>query len=222
MHLTPRLQLAAQLASDARHTIDVGCDHGYLSIAMMEQGGIHGFASDIRWGPLQALRKNIRRYHLEQKITPVLCPGLAVFGPKDGDTICICGMGGEMIAQILAQAPWTRTASCRLILQPMTNGPYLRRFLWEQGYGVDRECLAREGRHLYCVLSVRGGRAQPKMPDHWLFTAAMERDARFIEYVRWQIVRYEKILRGKEMAQQTVEEEEKILAILKEYTHAIR
>ena len=89
MALTPRLRLAAELCGSPRAVIDVGCDHAYLCVQLIEQGVQHAFASDIRPGPLEAAKETIRTAGLEDRITPMLCPGLEAFGPEDADAIFI-------------------------------------------------------------------------------------------------------------------------------------
>ena len=126
MKLTPRLALAARLSAGGKRILDIGCDHAYLSIALVQGGAEHAYASDLRPGPLAAARANIAALGLESRITPVLSPGLEAFGPEDGDTVVLCGMGGELMVQILESAPWTLTGDHVLVCQPMTHGNVLR------------------------------------------------------------------------------------------------
>ena len=66
----------------------------------------------------------------------------------------IAGMGGELIAQILSEAPWTKDPEKRLILQPMTTAPELRKWLGEQGYAIEQEkCAVADGKP-YSVMQV--------------------------------------------------------------------
>ena len=169
MELTPRLALAARFCEKSRRIIDVGCDHGYLCLALVGQGAEHAYASDLRAG-------------LTDKIDAVLCPGLAAFSPEDADTVVICGMGGETIAAILAAAPWTKSGAHRLVLQPMTCGDRLRRWLAEHGYTVEDEALAREGRRLYTVLLARGGGVPEGGENRYLFTQHLTKDPLFSLY----------------------------------------
>jgi len=220
MQLTPRLLLAAQLCAGAQRVIDVGCDHGYLPIYLVQHGIRQAYASDIRPGPLASARENIEKYGLEQQIRPILCPGLEAFGPEDADTVMICGMGGEMIADILAAAPWTADGKHTLVLQPMTNAPKLRAFLAEHGYTVEAEALAKEGRHLYCVLRARGGMPPMGREQHWIFTEKMLADPLFPDYLQREMTRLQRVVEGKRLAGQDAGEEEQILQTLKEYVDA--
>lgn len=222
MALKPRLRLAAELCGTPKAVIDVGCDHGYLCAYLVQNGVGHAYASDIRPGPLGAAQETIRAAGLEDRITPVLCAGLEAFGPHDADTVVICGMGGETIAEILEAAPWTARGEHRLVLQPMTQAPRLRRWLREHGYRILQERLAREGKRLYCLLEVRGGTPAPDAGAYGdLFTESLRQDPLFFRFAELQLARCRKMIAGRGDAAQTAEEEElrTMLKILKEQTN---
>ena len=84
-----------------------------------------------------------------------LCDGLRAIGPEEVDAVSIAGMGGETIADILAQAPWTKERL--LALQPMTSLPELRHWLQRNGYRILREHVALDQGTIYLVMSVTGG-----------------------------------------------------------------
>ncbi len=220
MELTPRLALAARFCLPCRAVIDVGCDHAYLCIHLVEQGARRAFASDIRPGPLAAAKDHIVSRGMENRVRAVLCPGLEAFGPQDADTISICGMGGEMIASILEAAPWTAAGCHKLVLQPMTNGHKLRRWLEENGYAIEREALAREGDRLYVVLQAIGGKPDPcGAENRYLFTENLYADPLFPEYLEKLRLKYEKSRRGKAQAGHDTSEEDAILKRLEECAH---
>ncbi len=163
MDLSPRLQgIADQVPAGARFA-DVGTDHGYLPVWLILQGRIaRAIASDLRAGPLQRARETATQYGTADRMDFRLCDGLTGISPDEADTIAIAGMGGETIAMILSAAPWTR--QCRLLLQPMTAGEDLRRWLGENGYRIDSERIACEGKRYYTILSVTGGEMPTQTP----------------------------------------------------------
>ena len=222
MALTPRLQLAAELCGTPNTVIDVGCDHAYLCAHLVQQGVGHAYASDIRPGPLEAAKETIRQAGLEDRITPVLSPGLEAFGPEHGEAIVICGMGGETIASILQDAPWTADGEHKLILQPMTQAPRLRLWLRQNGYCIRQERLAKEGKRLYCLMEVWGGTPAADADRYGdLFTESLRQDPLFPAFISAQLARYSRIAEG--MAQSEGEDAEEnvheILKILKEQAH---
>lgn len=219
MKLTPRLALAARLSAGGKRILDIGCDHAYLSIALVQGGAEHAFASDLRPGPLAAARANLAALGLEDRITPVLSPGLDAFGPGDGDTVLLCGMGGELMTQILEQAPWALTGAHALVCQPMTHGDVLRRFLAVRGCIIEAEALAREGDRLYTVLRARGGAASYPVENFGLFTHLLFSDPAFPAFLQREKRRFTQALTGKQAAGLPTETEEAILARLEECSH---
>lgn len=220
MELTPRLQLAADFCLPCKAVIDVGCDHAYLCLYLVEQGTERAAASDIRPGPLEAAKAHIAACGRSDRVRAVLCPGLEAFGPEDADTISICGMGGEMIASILEAAPWTAKGDHKLVLQPMTNGHRLRKWLADNGYTVEREQLAREGHRLYVVLQARGGGKDACGAENgYLFTEKLLTDPLFPEYAGKLREKYEKSRAGKLSAGVDTSEEDEILKRLEEVSH---
>jgi tRNA (adenine22-N1)-methyltransferase len=185
----------------------------------------HAYASDIRPGPLEAAKETIRLAGLQDRITPVLCPGLEAFGPEQAEAVVICGMGGETIAAILEAAPWTAAGKHKLVLQPMTQAPRLRKWLREHGYRIRQERLAQEGKRLYCLLEVWGGAPDADAAKYGdLFTESLRQDPLFPAFVQAQLTRYSRIAAGQAQSEADGEGEDlqQILAILKEQANGTR
>lgn len=220
MELTPRLQLAAEYCLPCERVIDVGCDHAYLCLHLVERGAKGAIASDIRPGPLAAAKEHIARQGMSDRVLAVLCPGLEAFGPQDADTVSICGMGGEMIASILEAAPWTAKGQHKLVLQPMTNGNRLRKWLADNGYTIEREALAREGERIYVVMQAVGGKQDGcGAENHYLFTEKLISDWLFPDYLEKLRQKYEKSRQGKAAGGLDTSEEDAVLKRLEEVAH---
>ncbi|MBQ9783660.1 MAG: SAM-dependent methyltransferase [Clostridia bacterium] len=152
--LSKRLDCAASFVRPNSFVADVGTDHAYLPIALAAAGRIcGGVVSDIHKGPIDRATAHIREWGMEDRLTPVLCDGLAEIEPYAPDDILILGMGGELIADILRRAPWTKRPGVRLILQPMTHPELLRRFLLSESYTILDEALVKEEK-IYQILCV--------------------------------------------------------------------
>ena len=135
LDLSPRLAALAALVPAGARLADVGTDHAYLPVWLLLRGKIRGaIASDVNPGPLDRGRETARAYGVEDKIDIRRCDGLAGLTAGEADTIVIAGMGGDLIARILAQAPWTREVA--LLLQPMSSQEDLRQWLAENGYAM--------------------------------------------------------------------------------------
>ena len=115
--LQPRLQMLADLVPRGAVLADVGTDHGYLPVWLLQEGRIgRAIASDINERPLDHARQTAREYDCEDEIQFRLCGGLDGYVPGEADTIIIAGMGGDTIASILEAAPWTRENGIQLLL----------------------------------------------------------------------------------------------------------
>lgn len=156
--LSPRLRSVADLVPQGAVLADIGTDHAFLPVYLLQHGRIdRAVAADLREGPLSCAREHAAKYGLTEQMRFCLCDGLSGLSPQDADTIAIAGMGGETIAAILAAAPWTKEGNHRLLLQPMSSIDELRKFLWENGYEITMEHLNREGRRLYVTMEVTAG-----------------------------------------------------------------
>lgn len=158
MELTPRLRAIADLVPPGSSFADIGTDHAYLPAWLLLNGVIgHAIAADINKGPLERARETARKYSVENKMEFRLCDGLTAIREGEASVIAIAGMGGDTIAHILGQAPWTKNPEVTLLLQPMTSQPDLRQWLAENGYCIESEWIVREGGKLYTILSVKAG-----------------------------------------------------------------
>ena len=140
MELSPRLRSVAELVPRGARFADVGTDHAYLPVWLLQRGVIsRAVVSDLRQGPLDRARSTAEKYGLTGRMDFRLCDGLSAIRPDEADTIAIAGMGGETVAAILAAAPWIWERDCLLLLQPMSAQPVLRQWLQAHGYAIRRE-----------------------------------------------------------------------------------
>jgi tRNA (adenine22-N1)-methyltransferase len=161
--LTPRLMTAVPYVRPGHVVADIGTDHAYLPIYLCEQRRISpvttpsgdtlcAIAADINKGPVERADQHIAAAGLTKYIRTVQTNGLCGLDVYDPDDIIIFGMGGELIASILAASPWVNRAGKRLILQPMTHAEKLRDYLLSAGFAIVGETLSREGDRIYQTL----------------------------------------------------------------------
>lgn len=157
LQLQPRLQLLADMVPEGCRLADVGTDHGYLPVYLLQRRRIRGaVAADIGAEPLAHARRTAEAYGVEG-IDFRLCDGLRDIAPDEVDTVVIAGMGGETIIAILEGAAWTKDGAHTLLLQPMTKAADLRYWLAVNGYTFTEERLVWDKNYLYPVLRVNGG-----------------------------------------------------------------
>lgn len=216
MVFSKRMEALADLCQGARRVIDVGCDHAQLCALLVTEYGVeHAFASDIRPGPLENARRTIAELGLESRITPVLSDGLDAFGPGDGDTVIIAGMGGEEMTLILSRAPWAGDNGGQVILQPMTNIPKLRQWLAENGYHVKKERVIQEGRKVYTAMNIQKGADESGAREYaYLFGTALLQDPLWPLYKENLLTKYGASARGQEQAGLSDTPEQRIFRLL--------
>ncbi len=153
MEITARLLAAASFVREGAYLCDVGTDHAYLPIYLAENGRIRACtASDIHEGPCESARAHIAENGFEDIIDVKRANGLAGFAPREKTDIVIAGMGGSLICEILQKADGIKAPDVRLILQPMRNVPDLRAYLYENGFDIIDEKLAREEERIYEII----------------------------------------------------------------------
>lgn len=154
--LDGRLACAASLVRQDSVIADIGTDHAYIPVYLLQTGRIRfAVASDINRGPLERARLHAEQYGTADRMRFVLADGMIGLEPeRDGVTdFVICGMGGELIARIIGQTDSPKKPGTRLILQPMTAADDLRLFLGGNGYAITDEKLCRAAGKLYTCLT---------------------------------------------------------------------
>lgn len=220
-----RLRAAAGFVRQGARLADIGTDHAYLPVSLLRGGRIpFAVASDISAGPLAHARETAAFAEIgEDRLALVLTPGLRGIEAYHPTDITICGMGGEMIVGILADAPFVRDPDIRLILQPMTRAHILRRYLAENGFAITSETLARVKRHVYTCLCVHyTGESYALSPlDACLgayYTRGQGREhPLFPAYVEEQISTVRRRVFGLRSVGAAGEEDEKMLAEMEAY-----
>ena len=151
--LTPRLSAAAQLVRQGCVLADIGCDHGFLPVYLLQTGKIKGaVASDVNEGPLRSCQLLVKECGFENKVKCVLSNGLEGISESDCSDISICGMGAELIVKILSSCSWVENKEKHFIFNPMTHSEILRRYLCENGFEIQNDIIVKEGNRYYNVL----------------------------------------------------------------------
>ena len=115
--LSKRLAAAAELVRPCESFADIGCDHGYLPAYLVQNNIVKkAYACDINEGPLSKCREVAEQEGVAGKITCILAPGLLGLNESDASEIAICGMGGELIADIIAM-PVCKIKGCAFCAQ---------------------------------------------------------------------------------------------------------
>lgn len=154
--LSHRLRSLTDMVSRGKRVVDVGCDHGFLSIYLVQHGiSPRVLAMDVRKGPLSGAKEHIAEYGMENYIETRLSDGLLEYKPGEADSLVCAGMGGRLMMKILTESEEKAKALDELILQPQSELPVFRRFLKAEGYvTLDENILCEDGKY-YFLFKVR-------------------------------------------------------------------
>ncbi len=170
--LTPRLNAALEMLTDngsVRFDVaaDVGCDHGKLSIALLQSGAAaRVIASDISISSLEKARILAQSFGLEDRLCCIVSDGFSAYSGMSVDCAVLLGMGGELIANILESDGVFSHKLKRLVMQPMRGEAELREYLYAHDYRIISERIVFDAGRFYQLISAEPGNADP-LPHGW-------------------------------------------------------
>ena len=153
--LSSRLLACSTFVNKGDRVADVGCDHGYLGIHLLQSGiAASVIESDVAEGPLQSAMRNAAKFGVKDKMSFYLSDGVKNI-PRDFDCMVCAGMGADTIMSIIHHsAEWLKDSKYRLILQCQSKRPELRQWLYDAGFRINRETLAKDGKFVYTIMEV--------------------------------------------------------------------
>lgn len=151
--LSKRLKCLADMVTPGSRVADVGCDHGFLSVYLVQKGiSPRVLAMDVRRGPLSRAKEHVAAYELSDYIETRLSDGLTAYHEGEADTLVCAGMGGRLMQKILSACGDKARSFRELILQPQSELCEFRIFLRESGYEVLQEnILCEEGKYYFLM-----------------------------------------------------------------------
>lgn len=154
--LSKRMQMVADMVTKGNVTADIGCDHGFVSIYLMEQGICpHVIAMDVNEGPLLRAKEHIAERGLESYIDIRLSDGIDKLQSKEAESIIIAGMGGKLVMKILSDHMDKVRELKEVILQPQSDLHLVRQFLEKNGLQIVQEDMVEDAGKFYpCMKAV--------------------------------------------------------------------
>ena len=165
MILSKRMQMVVNLLPKGLPVADVGCDHGFVSIYLVENNmSERVIAMDVNQGPLSRAKKHIEEHHLQEKIELRLSDGLLAVKENEIDAAIIAGMGGRLVLKILTDSlDLVKRMQC-LVLQPQSDIDFVRHTLCELGFSFLKEDMVEEdGKYYPSFLVAYTGRDGSKL-----------------------------------------------------------
>ena len=182
-----RLLSAADLVRQGAVFADVGTDHAYLPIFLLSRGIIErAVCSDINAGPLESARVNVAHNGFLEKVDFYLTDGARELFDTGATDYAICGMGGELIARIIDDAPHLKCENVNLILQPMSRQASLREYLYTNGFTIDCERYSYSaGKYYVCMRATYTGKCVMLSDiDYELGLEQQDCDESYLGYLR--------------------------------------
>lgn len=186
IRLPIRLKAIADMIPECESIADIGCDHGYLPIYLVQTGRVQrALAMDVNPGPLEQARMHIGQNGLQNVIECRLSNGFAALAAEEVQVVTIAGMGGMLIAQLMDEAPVGVLEMLNtFIVQPQTEVDVVRRKLHEKGFKIDNECMIYDRGKRYTICkAVRGEQAYDDEEYAYGRCLYQNRDAEFKNYL---------------------------------------
>lgn len=151
INLSDRLQAVADMVPNGSKIVDVGTDHGYVPVYLVQNGICqNAIACDINSSPLKSCEYLVRETGLEDKIKCILSNGLDNVPNDEYDTVILAGMGGELIADILSRVENVTEKS--FIINPMTHSEIVRKWLFDNKFEILNDVVLPDGKHHYNII----------------------------------------------------------------------
>ena len=156
--LSDRLRMLTRMVTPGSRVADVGCDHGFLAIYLVQQEiSAVVIAMDVRKGPLSAAREHVAAQGLGAYIETRLSDGLKELGPEEVDTVVCAGMGGRLMERILTESLDKAMQLKELVLQPQSELQEFREFLRITGFYIaDEDMVLEDGKYYFAMRALPG------------------------------------------------------------------
>ena len=161
MELSKRLKAVAGLVTEGASVADIGTDHGYVPIWLIQSGRAEKvIAMDVNEGPLERARGHIWSKRLENVIFTRKSDGLQALHVGEADTMIAAGMGGGLVIRILEDSPEITADLKEFILQPQSEIHKVREYLNRHGYrSVEEDMVEEDGKYYPMMKLVHGEEA---------------------------------------------------------------
>ncbi len=158
MELSKRLKAVAELVTPGQKIADIGTDHAYIPIWLVEEKrAVSAIAMDINQGPLAKAKENIELHGLSSYIETRLSDGMKKLCPNEADSVIIAGMGGGLVMKILEDVKEKPLGIREWILQPQSELRRVREYLLASGYQVIAEDMVLDEGKFYPMMKVIRG-----------------------------------------------------------------
>ena len=161
MELSKRLQAVADLVSEGLVVADVGTDHGYIPIYLIEtKKSPKAFAMDVNKGPLLRAKEHIAEHGLETRIETRLSDGVRALKKDECDCVVVAGMGGALTIKIMEEGKDIFRSLKEFVLQPQSELQKVRAYLYQNEYSIVEENMVLDDGKFYPMFRVINGQSE--------------------------------------------------------------
>lgn len=165
MQLSDRLLAVAEMVTPGSRLVDVGTDHGYIPIFLVQKKKIpSAIAMDVNEGPLKRAVQHIQENGLQAYIETRLSDGVQALLQNEGDSVLIAGMGGALVQKILMEGREVLQSVSELILQPQSEIGQVRQYLATHGFQIISEDMVLEDGKYYSIMKAVHGTMKYETP----------------------------------------------------------
>lgn len=221
MKLSKRLQRVVANVQSNGVVADIGCDHGFTSIYLVQSHKAAGaIALDINQGPLARAKEHILQYGLEDKIALRLSDGAKELLPGEADTLLISGMGGALIRRILLESREVTETAKELVLSPQSEIFLVRKCLHELGFQIAAEEMVLDQGKYYVIIRAIPGQETYQEEIEYLYGKKLidSRDEIFSSFIGREQMRVDRVLQTLELQKLSLAGELRKKKLLKEKT----
>ena len=161
MELSKRLQAVADLVSNGLVVADVGTDHGYIPIYLIEtKKSPKAFAMDVNKGPLFRAKEHIAEHGLTSSIETRLSDGVRALKKGECECVVVAGMGGALTIKIMEEGKDIFRDLKEFVLQPQSELQKVRAYLYQNAYSIVEENMVLDDGKFYPMFRVINGQSQ--------------------------------------------------------------
>lgn len=191
IELSNRLKQASAFVVKNKTAIDIGSDHAYLPIYLVQNDFVdHAIAGEVVKGPFLNAKNKVEEFNLSNRINVRMGNGLEVINERDEiGTVFICGMGGALISDIIKKGleQGNLPTEARLVLQPNNAEESVRTILKNNNYKIIDEAILQENAKIYEIIVAEfHGSEMPYTMDELYFGPVLLKEKSKTFMTKWQ------------------------------------
>lgn len=149
--LSKRLFMVSAMLGNGNVIADVGCDHAYLPIYLINNNKFKkAIAMDVNRGPLEIAMRNVSDARMLDRIELRLSDGVSAIEEGEVEAVSICGMGGNVMMHIFKEGENVLRSTSTIVVQPQSEIEGFRKFLRDNKYQiVDEDICFEDGKYYF-------------------------------------------------------------------------